>query len=642
MRLLLLSILTFISLAVLSQNVSYYVKQGELAADSGNFALASEYYLHAIKINPNIINVQYKYSQALRKSHNYQEAARWYRKVYRKGDDDFPLARFHYASCMKMQGEYASAFSGFHRFYKMNRLNENLRDYVMVAKYEKYVCDRLKELKEPNKQQDVRLLQEPFSSELGEFSPVQLDETHVLLSTYRSYTNDSITSVSNGILLITYDEDKNPLQVDTLLIDDEYSYSLGSGKSKEHIYFSKCALADSTVNCKIFEASIKDRQLSNINELKGDVNKHGSNSRHPSYVKFHNFEYLLFASDRSGGFGKNDIWYCMKNEQNVFSDCKNAGKFINSIEDEVSPFFYTPDTFLYFSSKWHGSKGGFDIFSSYGNFNFWTTPLNAGKSINSSYDDLYYVINANTRSSFFVSNRAKDKYEVNCCHDVYTYDLPFSRNDSIREVQRIAREIERKESIRTELKLLTPLDLYFQNDSPDPGSRDTATQANLVVLLDEYINEFETYQLNYSNGLSGKKLKKADDELNEFFIENIEAGKDDLLRFASLLELALQNGDQILITVQAYTSPLNSQKYNEQLAKRRISSLMNFMHAYEDGKYRSYFSSGQLIIEQKAYGESKAPDTISDDIKDLRNSVYSPAAAHERRIQIEAINVKRE
>jgi tetratricopeptide (TPR) repeat protein len=639
MRSILITILVLCSMLVVGQNVSYYVKKGEAAFRDKNYALAGDYFLRAIEINPNIVRIQYKYAESLRNNHDYEEAARWYRKVFRSGEHNFPLARFHYATAMKMLGEYDSAYSGYHRFYKLNRLNEALREYVLVSSYEKRVCERLKERDMFLKTKEVRLLDEPFSSEYGEFSPVQLDSSRILISTFREFQLDSIRQVANGILLLHLDNDQHVISIDTLLTDIQYNYSIGSGSTAEHIYFSRCPMNDSIENCKIFSAEISDNKITGMKEVPGDVNLDGTDSRHPCYIQFDGEAYLLFASNRAGGFGKHDIWYSKRNSEGEFLECRNAGRFINSMENELSPFFYVADTVLYFSSTWHGSNGGYDIYGSYGNFSFWTSPVNEGVDINTSYDDLYYIVNPYTRMAHFVSSRKKDKFKVNCCHDIYRFDLPFSKNDSIREIQRVARLTKRKELIRTELRLLTPLDIYFQNDTPDPGSRDTVTMANLLNLLVDYVDVFDDYHVAYTDGLSGRRKEKASNDMHDFFVDHVEVSMDDLNQFASLLEQALRNGDKIKVSVQAFTSPLNNKEYNKNLAKRRIVSLLNFLNNYENGTFVPYLRRGSLIIEQVAYGESKSPDFLSDDIGDLRNSVYSPLAAKERRIQIQAVSV---
>ena len=45
------------------------------------------------------------------------------------------------------------------------------------------------------------------------------------------------------------------------------------------------------------------------------------------------------------------------------ANINNAGPNVNSIENDITPFFHQPSNRLYFSSTWHNGYGGFDVFS---------------------------------------------------------------------------------------------------------------------------------------------------------------------------------------------------------------------------------------------------------------------------------------
>ena len=55
---------------------------------------------------------------------------------------------------------------------------------------------------------------------------------------------------------------------------------------------------------------------------------------------------------------------------------------------------------------------------------------------------------------------------------------------------------------------------------------------------------------------------------------------------------------------------------------------------------QSYLRTGQLKITETSFGETTARRDISDDLQDERNSVYHPAAARERRVEIVEIRGK--
>ena len=50
-------------------------------------------------------------------------------------------------------------------------------------------------------------------------------------------------------------------------------------------------------------------------------------------------------------------------------------------------------------------------------------------------------------------------------------------------------------------------------------------------------------------------------------------------------------------------------------------------------------ADGSLILQEVSFGEQKANQSISENPKDRRNSVYSPEASRERKVQIAKITI---
>ena len=75
--------------------------------------------------------------------------------------------------------------------------------------------------------------------------------------------------------------------------------------------------------------------------------------------------FMVFASDREGGFGGFDLWYSV-NENGIWSSPVNFGENINSDFDEYRPIFKKYDDIkndiMIFSSNRPGGKGGFDLY----------------------------------------------------------------------------------------------------------------------------------------------------------------------------------------------------------------------------------------------------------------------------------------
>ncbi|WKV12799.1 OmpA family protein [Marivirga harenae] len=71
--------------------------------------------------------------------------------------------------------------------------------------------------------------------------------------------------------------------------------------------------------------------------------------------------FLLFSSNRKGGFGKRDLYYSTI-VNGDWSKAKNLGSEVNTFADEISPFLNLSNDRLYFSSNGRIGMGGFDIY----------------------------------------------------------------------------------------------------------------------------------------------------------------------------------------------------------------------------------------------------------------------------------------
>lgn len=164
--------------------------------------------------------------------------------------------------------------------------------------------------------------------------------------------------------------------------------------------------------------------------------------------------------------------------------------------------------------------------------------------------------------------------------------------------------------------------LYFENDVP------AAAPGGLSAIIG--------YDLTHRNLLEARatfrqQTVSTQDELNAFFTE-VEQGMQELDQFASFLLEELKNGEKFLIDLAAYASPLASAQYNARLTERRNASVKNFLSKWQDGALNAYLADGSLRFVDKAYGDTQAPEGISDSPANRRESVFSVKASRERRV----------
>ncbi len=96
---------------------------------------------------------------------------------------------------------------------------------------------------------------------------------------------------------------------------------------------------------------------------------------------------LWFTSARRGGQGGQDIYTATLDKNGAWKKVKNAGKVINTQFDEESPYITANNRVLYFSSKGHTGMGGYDIFRSEFEDKAWGKPVNIGYPVNNTTDN---------------------------------------------------------------------------------------------------------------------------------------------------------------------------------------------------------------------------------------------------------------
>ncbi len=568
--------------------------------------------------------VAYYLANSYRMLRNYKKADRYYRKALRYEKEKFPLAYFYEAEVKKHRGDYKKASKYYKRFYRKFK-NYGDKYYIEKAKYEKQICERLMQSGYITYDSSMKIKRMPPPVNLPQYSDYlaqEISDSLFMFTSYRPY-NDT-DSVNFKVAL--WQMYKGRLQLVPFKMNAKgfhipnfYYYAPDSD-----LYFTLC----DSMGCAIYKVRFYDNRFdeASVKKLPTVINMPASNSTQPFVCKINGDKYLFFASDREGGMGKYDIWYA-KIRDGEFYDITNAGDKINSIDDEICPFYDTLTSTLYFSSRWHESLGGFDIFSSYGVPGNWTEPVNPGQPLNSSYDETFFSISS--KAAYFSSNRPENGKEFMCCNDIFSMLLKTNRKKLI--------EKNRKYVTQNALKQLIPIKLYFDNDRPEPRSLDTTTSKDYLETYDAYLAKRQEFVKEYTRGLAGADKDSAMEKIEDFFEDSVIYNMNKFEHFMDLLENLLAEGDTIEITIKGFASPLNDSRYNINLSKRRIQSVVNYLYSYKNGLLNTYITNGQLIIKRNAFGETKASKKVSDKLSDKRHSVYSPEASAERKVEIIAI-----
>lgn len=112
---------------------------------------------------------------------------------------------------------------------------------------------------------------------------------------------------------------------------------------------------------------------------------------------------LYFVSDMPGGFGQTDI-YKSELVNGQWSKPVNLGETINTEGKEMFPFV-GKEGILYFSSDGRPGMAGLDIYAAKSGDNGQYIVANFGPPINSKYDDFGLILNTDSLTGYFTSNR---------------------------------------------------------------------------------------------------------------------------------------------------------------------------------------------------------------------------------------------
>jgi len=400
-----------------------------------------------------------------------------------------------------------------------------------------------------------------------------------------------------------------------IYFDDFNSDFLQSGNifiTKENVAFFTLCEADV---CSIYSSKLKKGKWSAPKRLDNRINLDGSTNTQPNIAIIEGEEYLLFTSNRPGGYGGLDIWISTINSTGRFGNPINLGAKINSEYNEITPFYKNDEGKLFFSSDRQDGYGGYDIYKSKGAITLWEESIILKEPFNSKHDEMYFNFN-NNNNGHFSSNRAPSIHlnGNNCCVDIFSFEI--IDEDTINNKVAVINE-------------LLPLALYFHNDEPDCCTFDTSTE---ITYEESYISYFMLME-DYIR-LSPTK------NIENFFTNKLRTNFTRLENFLREIKKYLESGNEIELQIKGFSSPLFTSNYNINLSKRRITSLINYMNEFYNGGITQFLKNNQLIIKELPLGESISSQKVSDNPKDLKLSVYSLEAVMERKIEIIKVKAK--
>lgn len=246
----------------------------------------------------------------------------------------------------------------------------------------------------------------------------------------------------------------------------------------------------------------------------------------------------------------------------------------------------------------------------------------------------------NDSNDFLIPLNLNKKYRVKATRPGYLpieEDFVFTPEEIEGSGGRVLREIKLNRKPPWEF---LPLALYFDNDHPDPRTLRRTTNKEYIETNIAYYDKRDTFIKEFTEGMDDNEKFITSRRFIDFFDRDVLGGRLELLAFSEELLTYLKDGNSIKISIKGYASPRATTAYNRILSMRRVSSVKNHFNSYEDGVFLPYIQSGQFEFEEEALGESTADlSAVSEDLNDLKGSVYSIIASLERRVEITNITI---
>ncbi len=603
-----------------------------------NYEEAVHQYRKLYRRDSSNLKVCYAYAEAARLNMETETALYLYQRVLNQRAKKFPMGVYWMGQLYKQQMNYKEAGKWFAKFYRL-QLKKDLPEYKQKAKMEIEVCELAAIWMKNPLPISLQQLDTIINTSLSEYAPFPTEKAFYFSSLRRSVKANENDPAYSKIFVLEKNNTKKPrpYALDTL-VNATYLHNANASidQSGKRMVFSRCRNSNaSEYHCELYQSYFENNKWQMATKLGDSINLKGVSSTHPSFSILNGKEVLFFSSNRSGGQGGMDIWYAEVNAEGGFSNVKHGGKQINTNENEITPYFNAKEGVLYFSSTAHKNFGSFDVFQSEWKDGRFFEAKNVGYPVNSGYNDVYYVKNQDADKAWLSSNRKGSNHETttSCCNDLYNYSI-----EKAKEPVKVDSLLLQKEK----MQLLVPLTLYFHNDEPEPRTELLTTAKSYPETYLAYKSLYPKYQQSFTSGYKGEEKEKAIEKIESFFSDSLDAGFENLEKFSDLLLQVLSKGERVRITLKGYCSPLASTNYNQKLAKRRISSLRNYFDQTRDGYFKTFTMSKNGQVPQLEFVEEDIGELpgskASDDFKDKRNSVYSPFAASERKIQIIAVS----
>ncbi len=409
----------------------------ESAVRLGDEYSAIRYLERFISLRPEKNDIKYKLAHLYKKVRNYHDAALLFSQTYHSDQQKYIKALFYCGQMLKMSARYDSALTCFYTFKRHYVKGNDVRLFHYLTDHEITGCDAAMEETETDDDLNIFRLDSTINNPHMEQAPRYLNDTTIIFTSLKTDTlaYHSIHQRAGRPVRQLYVAQKKSegwkLAGHFNGVFNIDSIDTGNGilsPDGERFYFTRCSEnRHHDMNCKLYVSRLTNQEWEKPKKLGKNINIPNYTSTQPTIGNCYdkNLDVIYFVSDRPDGYGGLDIWYTIYNKRTRrHKKPVNAGSFINTPGNEITPFYHLPTKTLYFSSDTWPGYGGYDIFHTTGELAGWGSVKNLKQPVNSPVDELYYTLHDDQTEGFFTSNRPGSDFlfHESCCDDIYCFN----------------------------------------------------------------------------------------------------------------------------------------------------------------------------------------------------------------------------
>jgi tetratricopeptide (TPR) repeat protein len=424
-----ISCIIFIAIGICSgysQTQKAFIEAAEEAYQTKNYYGALTWFTEALDFDRDDPELIFKVAESARQFEAYDLAAEQYKLLVDSlGEGNYPDASFYLGQMYQRLGKYEDSKNYYGIYISENSgLDKDKTDSATkeMASVE-YAITRIKEI---DKSADLTEFETEINTPYSEFGALKKDDV-LYFSTmkYAEKASENFPPRSISKFHTLKDDLNTVIEGDVNDTDLLVAHSTFTSDGSSMIYTLCEYVNDEDVRCDLYSRMInEDGSFGIKTKLPAPINVDSFTNTQPqiSFDSTLQSDVLYFVSDREGGEGKLDVYSSLINSNGSYSEPVNV-KEVNTPENDASPFYHNESKTLYFSSDGRLGLGGYDVYSISRTKVGWTEPVNLRVPINSSFHDLYYVLNNTGEEAYFSSNREGTMYldpaKKACCFDIF-------------------------------------------------------------------------------------------------------------------------------------------------------------------------------------------------------------------------------